>query len=388
MAKLLYLDCFAGAAGDMLLGALLDLGTDAALISGLPARLGLSGARVEITPVIRGAIQARLVQVTAAADQPHRHWDEIDALLAAADLPPAVKDKSRRVFRRLAEAEGQVHGIAPEQVHFHEVGAVDALIDIVGVCMLLDHLGVTRVVCSPLPLGRGTVQCAHGMLPLPAPATVALLAGAPVYAHPIEGETVTPTGAALVSTLAATFGPLPAMVLERVGYGAGTRHDPAAPPNVVRALLGADTALPETAETTYVIEANIDDMNPEYYEPLAKRLEEAGALDVTLVPCVMKRGRPGVLLNVVCPQSRLEAAIEAVFVHSTTLGLRYYSTQRAACERRIETIETPHGKVRVKHAYYQGRLVHSKPEYADLLALGLPLTAAEALVRELLNQKR
>jgi len=388
MGNVLYLDCFSGAAGDMLLGALLELLGQPSALNNLPSLLGLNDARIQFAPVMRGGICAQAVTITADDKQPPRDWRDIDRLLVESTLTPEVKDNARRVFRRLAEAEAKVHGVRPEDVHFHEVGAVDAIIDIVGVCQLLHLLKIHRLVCSPLPLGRGTVRTAHGLLPLPAPATVALLGDAPVYAHPRDVETVTPTGAALIATLADGFGPAPPMILRRVGYGAGSRNDEDGPPNVLRALLGDDAALPETAETTYVIEANIDDMNPEYYEPLSKRLEENGALDVTLIPCVMKHGRPGILLKVICAQSRLEALIEAVFVHSTTLGLRYHSTQRAACERRIEIVETPRGKVRIKHAYYRDRLVHSKPEYADLVALGLPMNEAEALVRAELAKKK
>jgi uncharacterized protein (TIGR00299 family) protein len=388
MGRVLYLDCFAGAAGDMLVGALVDLGFSAAELSALPAALSLPGVTVTVDRVLRGALAGRLVNVAAATDHPHRAWSEIDARIAAAALPESVKEKARAVFRRLGEAEAAIHNEPLDHVHFHEVGAVDALIDIVGFCLGLDRLGVDAIVCSPLPLGRGQVNSAHGLLPLPAPATVALLAGAPVYEFPLPGETVTPTGAALISTLAASFGAAPAMVLRGVGYGAGTRNDPAGPPNVVRAMLGDDRRLPETAETTYTIEANIDDMNPEHYEPLAKNLEEAGALDVTLIPCIMKRGRPGVLLLVVCPQSALHRCIEAVFTHSTTLGLRYRPAERAACERRLETVETSFGPVRVKHAYYQGRLVHSKPEYADLLKSGLPLPEAVRLFEEARREKK
>lgn len=382
MGKTLYLDCFAGAAGDMLLGALIDLGFDAGRLDDLAARLGLTGVRVTVARVMRGAIQAPLLRVEAPPEQPHRHWAEIDERLAAAELPAPVRDNARRVFRRLAEAEAAIHGHSPHHVHFHEVGAVDALIDIVGFCLAIYELEIERIIASPLPLGRGQTDSAHGTIPLPAPATVALLGDAPVYAYPLEVETVTPTGAALISTLAAGFAAVPAMTLLAVGYGAGTRVDAAGPPNVVRALLGLAQTLPETAETTFTITANIDDMNPEYYEPLARRLEENGALDVTLIPCVMKHGRPGILLEVLAPQSKLEELIETVFVHSTTLGLRYYPTARAVCERRVETIEAPFGKVRIKHAYYRGQLVHSKPEYADLMQSGLPIAEALRLLAE------
>jgi len=382
MANLLYLDCFSGAAGDMLLAALIDLGFDPARLTDLTAALNLPGVAVEVERVRRGAVAAPLVKITAAADQPHRHWHDIDALIAGADLPARVKENARRVFRRLAEAEGAVHGHAPEEVHFHEVGAIDAIVDIVGVCLGLHDLGVEKIVAGPLPLGRGSVVCAHGVLPLPAPAVVALLRGAPITDFPLDVETVTPTGAALISTLADSYGPAPSMILRRVGYGAGTREDPAGPPNVVRLLLGDDRGLPETAETTYVIEANIDDMNPEYYEPLTHALEAAGALDTTLIPCTMKRGRPGILLKVICSQSTLEAAIETIFTHSTTLGLRYFPTERAVCERRLETIDTDCGPVRIKHAYYKGKLVGSKPEYQDLLKSGLPMAEALRLLEK------
>jgi uncharacterized protein (TIGR00299 family) protein len=380
--RILYLDCFAGAAGDMLLAALIDLGFDGAKLAALPELLALGEVKIGWERVHRGAIAAPLMRIEAAAAPPHRRWSDIDRLLAESTLPAPVKDPARCVFRRLGEAEAKVHGCELDHVHFHEVGAVDAIIDVVGCCLGLHELGIERIVCSPLPLGRGQTLSAHGVIPLPAPATVALLGDAPVTGYPLDVETVTPTAAALISTLAAGYGAPPAMTLRRIGYGAGSREDHGGPPNVVRLLLGDDVSLPETAETTFVVEANIDDMNPEYYEPLAKRLEEAGALDVTLVPCIMKRGRPGVLLKVVCPRSALQPVIDAAFTHSTTLGLRYHATERAACERRIETIETPFGPVRIKHAYHQGRLVHSKPEYADLAKSGLPIAEALRLLDE------
>jgi len=387
MANVLYLDCFSGAAGDMLLGALLDLGCDTDVFRELLEALPIDEVEVNIEPVMRGAVQAQLISFSATHDHPHRHWTDIDEMLAASSLPARAKENARKVFRRLAEAEAHVHGHEPETVHFHEVGAVDAIMDIAGFCLAIERMSIDRIVCSPLPLGAGQIQTAHGMLPLPAPATAILLAGAEVYAYPLPVETVTPTGAAIISTLAEGFGPLPSMVLRGVGYGAGTRVDAAGPPNVLRALLGEDRPLPETAEPTYVIEANIDDMNPEYFAPLAQRLEAAGALDVTLIPCTMKHGRPGVLLKIVGVQSQLDELIAATFTHSTTLGLRYYRTERAACERKVETVETEYGPVRVKHAYYQGALVNSKPEYADLLKLGVPLPLAQAAAFKAMGKK-
>lgn len=379
MANVLYLDCFAGAAGDMLLGAMLDLGADVEIFETLLEALPIDDVEIDVEPTKRGALHAQLVKVQVTNDQPHRHWTEIDEMLAQSKLAPTVKENARRVFRRLAEAEGKVHGHKPDTVHFHEVGAIDAIVDIVGFCLALDNLGIDRIVASPLPLGRGEIEMAHGRFPLPAPATVALLADAPVTDFPLAVETVTPTGAALIATLAESFGSLPTMTLLEIGYGAGTRIDENGPPNVVRALLGDDKPLPETEEATWVLEANIDDMNPEYYEPLTAHLEEAGALDVTLIPCIMKRGRPGILLEVVSTQSQLHELIETIFTHSTTLGLRYYQTQRAACRREEETVETEFGPVRIKHAYYRDKLVNSKPEYADLAKSGLPPAKAAML---------
>jgi pyridinium-3,5-bisthiocarboxylic acid mononucleotide nickel chelatase len=387
MARLLYLDCFAGAAGDMLLGALIDLGFDPTHLNDMLAALKLPDASVSVERVMRGAISAPLLKVHADHDQPHRHWTDIDAMLAAADLPAPVVADARRIFRRLAEAEATIHGHKPETVHFHEVGAIDAIVDITGFCLGLHELRIDTIVSAPLPLGSGQTRCEHGIIPLPAPATVALLKDAPVTAYPKPVETVTPTGAAIISTLAASYGPLPPLTLQGVGYGAGTRVDPDGPPNVVRALLGLDEALPENAETTYVIEANIDDMNPEFYEPLAAALEKAGALDVTLIPCIMKRGRPGVLLQITCAQSAVDALIEQTFTHSSTLGLRFYPTRRAVCERTFETVETAFGPVVLKLAHYQGKQVGAKPEYKDLAASGLPMPEALRQLQEALAKK-
>jgi len=388
MARILYLDCFAGVAGDMLLGALVDLGCRVALFKDLLEALPIDDVQIEIDTVMRGPLQAQLVSVTASTDQPYRQWTDIDAMLKKSRVPDKAKARARQVFRRLAEAEGAVHGHSADTVHFHEVGAIDSIVDIVGACWALEELKIDRLICSPLPLGYGTLSMAHGNLPLPAPATVELLQGFPVRPFDQPVETVTPTGAALLTTLADSFGLLPPMKIAGVGYGAGTRINASGPPNVVRAILGEDEALPETAETTYNIETNIDDMNPEHYGPLAQRLEEAGAVDVTLVPCFMKHQRPGVLLKVLCPQSALEAVIEAIFVHSTTLGLRYFPSARAVCERKIETVKTDFGPVRIKRAFYMGREVHAKPEFADLLRSGLPLGEAERKTWEAVNQSK
>lgn len=365
--RVAYFDVFFGASGDMILGALVDAGLSVSALQGVIGRLNLpEPVHIEAEPTMHHGLRGTRVTIRTAETRHHRHLSDIEAILKAADLETPVRERARAVFRRLAEAEARVHGVSIEAIHFHEVGALDAIADVVGVVAGLHILGIERVVCSPLPVSRGLGRGEHGPLPWPAPGTMALLEGVPVRGLDIEGETLTPTGAALLTTLAERFGSCPAMRLERVAYGAGHKSFAQAP-NLLRLLIGeADAALaPAWAEQLLVIETNLDNMNPEWFGPLCQGLLEAGALDVWLTPIQMKKGRPGTLLSVIArPEdaSRLRAQI---FAETTTLGIREIEVTRWPLPRRMETVETPFGPIRVKLAEFAPGRWKAAPEHED-----------------------
>jgi uncharacterized protein (TIGR00299 family) protein len=362
VSRVLYLDCVAGVAGDMLLGALLDAGADPELIRAGLAGLGVDGLELRTERVSRHAISATHATIHAAPGQPQRDWRSIRALIDAAGLPERVRERSQAAFERLAHAEARIHDVDPEQVHFHEVGAVDAIGEVCGVALALEDLRVERVVCSPLPVGRGLVEAAHGRLPLPAPATLALLEGAPLYGVEVETELVTPTGAALVAALAAGYGPLPRLTLETAGYGAGTR-DGAERPNVVRAILGAETGPPTRPAS--LIEANLDDLLPELAPDAAAACFAAGALDVWTAPAQMKHGRPGFVLSALARPGDEAAVATAMLRETSTLGVRIARLDRIELERESRTVEVAGETVRVKVGRLDGRVVNLAPEHAD-----------------------
>ncbi|HKY31945.1 MAG TPA: nickel pincer cofactor biosynthesis protein LarC [Candidatus Polarisedimenticolia bacterium] len=383
--RILYLDAASGLSGDMLLGALIDAGVDRKALVGSLSALPLTGFRVTARPVTRRHIGALGVTVTAPRRQPHRGWREIRGILARAGLDPAVKEASLAVFRRLIEAEAGVHRIPVERVHLHEVGAVDAIVDVVGSAIGLQALGILgggRLICSPLNVGSGTVAMEHGTLPVPAPATAALLRGAPIYSAGPPMERVTPTGAAIVSTLAHSFGPPPAMVIERIGHGAG-RLDDQEIPNILRALVGGPwPGSGGGAGEVLVLESTIDDMNPQIYGHAMERLFAAGALEVFHTPVQMKKDRPGVLVTVIAPPARLSELSRVLFEETTTLGVRYRACGRLELARRTATVATPFGRVRVKVASLDGRVMQAQPEYEDCRRLasrrGVPLKDVQA----------
>ena len=362
MTRVLYLDCVAGVAGDMLLGALLDAGADPQVIRAGLAGLGVDGLELRTERVSRHAISAAHATIHAASGQPQRDWRSIRALIDAAGLPERARERAQEAFMRLAHAEARIHDVDPEQVHFHEVGAVDAIGEVCGVALALEDLRVDRVVCSPLPVGRGFVKAAHGRLPLPAPATLALLEGAPLHGVDVEAELVTPTGAALVAALAAGYGPLPTMTLETAGYGAGTRDD-AERPNVVRAIVGSETA-PATRPVS-LIEANLDDLLPELAPDAAAACFAAGALDVWTAPAQMKHGRPGFVLSALTRPDDERAVATAMLRETSTLGVRIARLDRIELERESRTVEVAGEPVRVKVGRLDGTVVNLAPEHAD-----------------------
>jgi uncharacterized protein (TIGR00299 family) protein len=311
----------------------------------------------------------------------------IKRIIDSSDLEPGVKNLSYKIFKRLGEAEAKVHQCALEEVHFHEVGAVDTIIDIVGAAICINHFGIEKVYASPLHTGSGMVQCAHGLMPVPAPATAELLKGATFYSSDIRGELVTPTGAAIITTLTREFGPLPPFQVDTVAYGAGTWDLKI--PNVLRLFLGRSEEKELKREPATIIETNIDDMNPQVYSHLMERLYQAGAADVFLTPVYMKKNRPGTLLTVVSTLANYQPLVEIIFSETTTLGVRTYQVERHTLDRSFETIQTKNGPVRLKIAWEGGKIRNISPEYEDCLQIalktGLPL---KEIVQEALHQAR
>jgi len=388
--KVLFFDCFAGAAGDMILGALLDAGAREEAVRDELAKLPLAGYQLETKRVNKKGLSALKVHVRVReADRPHRHFGDIKHMLLTSGLSPRVKEVSLAVFTRLAEAEGKVHGIPAEKVHFHEVGAVDAIVDIVGTAAALADLGAEKIYASPLQTGCGTVECAHGILPVPAPATLELLRGIPIADAWAEGELLTPTGAAILTSIA-TFSPLPAMTVQKTGYGAGSRELPR--PNVLRVIVGTTQERSLTAATVTVYEAAIDDMNPEFYGYLAGKLADAGAVDVTLTPVLMKKGRPGTMVTVLVHSPHEEAVLQALFAETTTLGVRRTTADKLMLNRRSVEVKTPYGLVRIMLGELDGRLLNASPEYEDCAALaagtGTPLKEIYAAALAAWQQKK
>jgi len=425
-SKILYLDPFSGIAGDMLLGALLDLGLDLACLRRELSKLNLAACHVSARRVARGAISAIKFDVEAESEHEHAHahehahphehehgqvheaaqasalpgqskienrkskiahrsWADIKALIESSRLSDSVKARSIRVFTKLAEAEGKIHQRPPEQVLFHEVGALDSIVDIVGACAGLELLDIGEIWCGPVALGSGTVKCAHGLLPVPAPATAELMQGLPVRASPVEAELTTPTGAALVAALCSRFGPMPGLTIEKIGYGAGARERQAVP-NVLRVFLlsgdttpilkkaeiwacpPAETKSSETADTVLEIRTNLDDVSAEVLGYLAEKLLALGVLDVFYTPIQMKKGRPATLLTVLAETQQLDTVAATLFRECGTLGLRYQTQRRLKLARRSVTVSTEFGDVRVKIGEWQGEVVSVHPEFEDCRA--------------------
>jgi len=402
--RIAYLECFSGMSGDMFLGALVDAGVPRHTLEQAVAALAV-GARLEISRVIRSGISATKVDVYVDGQKdlpreehwkkhdsdrrehehqhPHEHSQshenshshehgrgltEIRGIISAASISKGAKKTAIAIFEALGTAEAKIHNTPVETVHFHEVGAVDAMVDIVCAAVGAEALGVDEIICSPLNVGGGTVKCAHGTFPVPAPATVELLKNAPVYSSDIQAELVTPTGAAIVKTLASRFAEFPAMKIEKSGYGAGTRDFPGHP-NVVRLTIGkaALFALEEktASETITVLEANLDDLNPQVFGYVMDRLFEEGALDVFGVPAQMKKNRPGMLMTILCKPEDASRLTHLIFAETTTLGVRRRDEMRQILARRWESVVTPWGAVRIKIASMNGTVTNYAPEYED-----------------------
>jgi len=365
-----YLDCSSGISGDMFLAAVIDAGAQLDRLFTELRKLSLGFYEFKRTRTVRGGLVGTRVDIRVPGEQPHRKLADIQGLLEAAALPEKTAGQALAVFNRLAEVEGRLHNLPPEEVHFHEVGAVDAIIDIVGTCLGLELLEVSDLVCSPLDVGSGRVEAAHGTLPVPAPATAELLKDIPVYASGVEGELVTPTGAALVSTLASGFGPLPPMKVSHIGYGAGEK-DYSDHPNLARLFIGERVEAVEARpgapgdEIVSVIEANVDDMSPQLYGYFLEQALAAGALDVTCSSTQMKKNRPGLTISILCQPERSDALSQLLFEQTTTIGVRIYEARRKVLEREQVTVETPYGPVKVKVARREGKVVNVAPEFDD-----------------------
>lgn len=407
MSRVLYLDCFSGISGDMLLGACLDAGLPLERLKTALGSLALSGLEVASERVLRSGVTATRFLVRSGADphfgsepvdqsqhhahphsadgaddaHEHRRLADICDLIDRSALGSSARERAKTLFGRLAEVEAAIHQMPVEQVHLHEVGALDSIIDIVGGVFALEWIGADRVVCSPLNVGGGSVQTAHGRLPVPAPATLKLLGGAPIYSGPVQKEMVTPTGALLATGYATSFGPMPAMTVERTGYGAGTRDNPGAP-NVLRILIGEETAM-SAGDRVAILECEIDDMNPQLFGAAMDRLYAAGALDVFYVPVQMKKNRPGTLLTVIAPPSLRATLADVIFRETTTIGLRHYEVARETLDREIIGVDTPIGPVRFKVSRRGGRIVNAVPEFDDCAALArqanLPVKEVQAI---------
>jgi uncharacterized protein (TIGR00299 family) protein len=370
--KSLYFDCQAGIAGDMTVAALLDLGVPLEHLQGELAKLALPDGSYTLaaTGTERGHIAALKFDVVVHDVRTHRHYSDIDTMIATSGLGDGVKERARRIFRRLAEAEAKVHGVPLAEVHFHEVGAIDSIVDIVGVAICLDHLRIDKIFVSPLPLGSGFVESEHGRLPVPAPATAELLRGLQVHGECGPGERVTPTGAAIIAALAAEAGLPAGMKIEKIGCGAGGKDFPDRP-NILRAFIGSVAAVTESSQLS-VMEANIDDSTPEVLGYVLERLLAEGALDTWFTPIQMKKNRPAVTLSLLCPYSELDKFSRIILAETSSIGIRHYPVSRLAVARRIEERETGLGRVRFKVT--DGG---AKPEFDDCrriaLEKGLPL---------------
>ncbi len=382
-----YFDCFAGISGDMTLGALIDLGVEPGWLQDALTRLPLKGFHLIVTPVVRNGISANLVKVEVHDSKKSRDFKEIKSLLEACPLSDTVKSNSLNIFEKLARAEAGIHGCAPEEVHFHELGGIDAIVDIVGAALCLEKLGINTITASKLPLGSGFVDCQHGKLPIPAPATIEILKDIPIYGTEATSELVTPTGAAIVASLADSFGPLPEMRTIKTGYGAGQRELPDRP-NLLRIItgtrVGPKTDLKGSLQTDQIIilETCIDDMNPELFGFLMERLFEDGALDVYWIPVHMKKNRPGTMVQVLCKEDRKDNLIQRLLAETTSLGIRYYPAHRQLLARDELTIPTSLGDVRVKRIKDPGGHTRLIPEYEACKAIALQKKMPLRLVYE------
>ena len=358
-----YFDCFSGASGDMIVGALVDAGVSIEHLESQLRTLPISGYEIGARKITKQGLSATKFDVRFDEQQPHRNLGEVTRIIRSGKLEPRTVEQACSIFERLAQAEATVHATTVDKVHFHEVGAIDAIVDVVGSCLALRDLGIERIMCSPIPTGSGTVRCAHGLLPVPAPATALLLKGVPIAGTDEVGELTTPTGAAILTSLASSFGPCGGLCIEHIGYGAGLREGRQRP-NVLRVMVGQAAQRPASDQIA-VLEASIDDQSPEILGYAVERLIEQGALDAYMQPIYMKKGRPGVLLTVLCAAHQIDAMEAVVFAETSTFGIRRQLMQRTTLDRRFETVSLPDGDVRIKVGSRNGQVTTVSPEFED-----------------------
>lgn len=387
--RILYYDCFAGISGDMNLGALIDLGVDKDYLVGELEKLNIEGFHLDIKEDQRRGITGTKAEVIIENqdNEKHRHLRHIEELVNGSTLPDRVKINALKIFDLIAVAEAKVHGISKEKVHFHEVGALDSIADIVGAAICLDYLKVDKVVSSSIQLGGGTVKCAHGIMPVPAPATALIVENIPVKTGLVNHEATTPTGAAILAATVDEFTDKIDFPITKTAYGIGNRDSEV--PNVLRVYLceDKDQTKDVSTEEAVVLESNIDDMNPEHYDFILEQLFNAGASDVWLIPIIMKKSRPAATLSILCKEELVEKMKSIVFTHSSSLGIREYKVKKNMLRREESTVEIEYGEVRVKKSYFNGKLVRSKPEFEDCKKLALENKISIAEIEKAISDK-
>lgn len=360
--KTLYFDCFAGASGDMILGAMIDAGVDSERLAQELAKLNVEGFSLEFKRVVRSGLSATHALVHTAHEHKHRHLSDIKSIIDESDVLPKAKSRAIQIFTRLAEAEARVHNEQVERIHFHEVGALDAIVDVVGAAICLELLEIEQVFCSPINVGSGFVEMAHGKFPVPPPAVSELIKGVPFYSLDLNGELLTPTGAAIITTVAKSYGPIPQLITESTGYGAGTREYEKLP-NVLRVMIGNAESSSIEAETLTMLETNIDDASPQLLGHFMDLAFQHGALDCYFTQVQMKKNRPGVLVSILCARAQVDALTKLLFSETTTLGVRSYVVSRRGLERKSVAVETTYGPIDVKVAYLGGDVLKAMPEF-------------------------
>jgi len=367
--KIAYFDCFAGISGDMIIGALLDAGLKIEILKKELKKLGLSGYQLEVNKVTKKGISASQFKVKIREKGVERRFKDILNIIEKSSLAKEIKDEVKKIFFRLAKVESKIHQKDMDKIHFHEIGGLDSIIDITSAVIGIKASGINEIYTSALPLGKGFVECAHGILPLPAPATLELLKDIPTYSGGIESEMVTPTGAAIISTLTKGFGERPLMKIEKIGYGAGEKEFPI--PNLLRISIGEKILKDKDLGDDYIsdkailIETNIDDMNPEFYDYIMDKLFSRGALDIFLIPIQMKKNRPAHILNIMVYEQNLKEVLEILFTESTTLGVRFREVKRLRLSQQNFMAETKYGKIKVKVGIFKGNIKNVAPEYED-----------------------
>jgi len=367
--RIAYFDCFSGASGDMILGSLIDAGLSPRLLREELKKIDIPTVQIQVKRVLRGGLSATRVIVRGKEERhSHRSLKELLKIIDRSSLSREIKEKSDEIFERISSVEAKIHQKPAMDIHFHEIGGLDSIVDIVGAVWGIHHMGIEEVYVSPVNVGSGFVRCEHGILPVPAPATLGLMKGKPIYSSGVERELLTPTGAAILATFGIQFGPIPPMNVVAMGYGAG--KDDLPHPNLLRLILG-DRAKPGERERVFVVETNIDDMNPQFYDHVMERLLGMEVQEVFLTPILMKKNRPATLVTIICPPEKMAMVSDFLFRETTTLGLRWHEEERACAEREMVSLRTRHGKIRFKLARWEGKPVNLSPEYEDCKRLAL-----------------